>query len=106
MKDSEIIKYIYKNNYEQGEVWCEWDFLDWIDFSTIPESIKENLLKSLVNSYEKYILINYKFYYFRPNYSTIKFFKKHRTTYMNPIVKFRQKYNYYKPLKLKCLSYE
>ena len=106
MKDSDIIKYIYKNNHEQGEVWCEWDFLDWIDFSIIPELLKESLLNALVNSYEKYILINYKFPHTRPRYIEIKSIRKFRTTYMIPITKFRRKYNYYKPLKLTCLNYE
>jgi hypothetical protein len=106
MKDSEIIKYIYKNNHEKGEVWCEWDFLDWIDFSMIPELLKEDLLNALVKSYEKYILMNYKFYYFRPDYKSMRMIEKFKTTYMNPIIRFREKNKFYKPLKLTCLNYE
>lgn len=101
MKDSEIIKHIYKNNYRKDIIWCEWELLDQIDFSLTPKQFLDEFSKVLVIAYENYILMNYKFYNFRPDYASMRKIEKLKTTYMIPVTKFRQKYNYYKPLKLK-----
>ncbi len=106
MKDSEIIKYIYENNYKQGECWCEWDLLDWIDFDRVPIFLRDELVKVLVKSFEGYILSKYKFYHIRPEYSSMREIEKQRLSYMHPLNKFRQRYRYYKLLKLRCLNYE
>ena len=105
MKDSKIIKYIYDNVYVKGDCWGEWDIYDWFDLDCSIPSVKK-LVTAIMDSFERFIFQKYKFTGTRPDYETLRYIWKMEKSYMHPLNKFRQRYNYYKPLKLKCLDYE
>ena len=73
------------------------------DVLTLKKEVE--IVQSLAK-WKRNALSKYKFTGTRPDYETLRSIWKMEKSYMHPLNKFRQKYNYYKPLKLKCLIYE